>query len=111
MADDNNNNNKKKMLDNAGERAKGAFTGEDGSVFWACKEIYNALKVGVQALNVQLGKMGRIADESRQESKENEEPIEYRGGYDAEDAAFDATADAYDATRNIERRGDWTDLK
>lgn len=70
MADD--NNNKKKILDNAGERTKGAFTGEDGSVFWACKEIYNALKVGVQALNVQLGKMGRFADESKQKASGND---------------------------------------
>lgn len=108
MADD---NNKKKMLNGAGERAKGAFTGEDGSIFWACKEIYNALKVGVQSLNVQLSRMNRFADESRQKSKENEEPIEYRAGYDAEDAAIDATLDAYDATRNIERKGDLPDLQ
>ena len=63
----------KKLIDNAGKKAKGAFTGEDGSVFWAFKEIYNALKVGIQALNVQLSRAGRYVDESQAKARREEE--------------------------------------
>ena len=62
----------KKFINNAGKRAKGAFTGEDGSIFWAIKEIYNAIKVGIQALNVQLSRAGRYTDESRAKARREE---------------------------------------
>ena len=62
----------KKLIDNAGKKAKGVFTGEDGSIFWACKELYNALKVGMQALNVFLSRAGRYVDESRENSQREE---------------------------------------
>lgn len=63
----------KKLINNAGKRAKGAFTGEDGSIFWAIKEIYNAIKVGIQALNVRLSQAGRYVDESREKARREEE--------------------------------------
>lgn len=67
MADDK-KNSKRVAIDNAGEKVKGAFTGEDGSVFWACKEIYNALKVGLHALNTQLSRAGRAVAEIQEKS-------------------------------------------
>lgn len=70
----------KKLVSNASKKAKGVFTGEDGSVFWACKEIYNALKVGVQALNVQLSRASRYADERRAKPQQEEERDEYDTG-------------------------------
>lgn len=62
----------KKLIDNAGKKAKWAFTGEDGSVFWALKELYNAFKVGIQALNVWLSQAGRYVDESQAKTRREE---------------------------------------
>lgn len=89
----------KKLVSNASKKAKGAFTGEDGSVFWACKEIYNALKVGVQALNVQLSRASRYADERRSKPQQ-EERDEYDAGRADKGRVTRASAESRRGERN-----------
>lgn len=105
MADDKKSNSKR-ALDSAGEKVKGAFTGEDGSVFWACKEIYNACKVGLHALNMYLSRTGRAIAELQEKSmNDNNKPANNGSIADsAEDGAFWGAFDGADeALRERER--------
>lgn len=107
MADDKNG---KKLISNAGERAKGAFTGEDGSIFWACKEIYNALKIGLHALNTQLSRAGRAVAEIQEKSLNNTDPSADNRltgedlAEEAIDGAYYGAEDALDYRERTQRR-------
>ena len=105
MADDKKSNSKK-ALDSAGEKVKGAFTGEDGSVFWACKEIYNACKVGLHALNMYLSRTGRAIAEIQEKSLNNTgQPAENESTVEsAADGAFWGAFDGASDARDVQER-------
>lgn len=103
MADDKSG---KKLISNAGERAKGAFTGEDGSIFWACKEIYNALKIGLHALNTQLSRAGRAVAEIQEKSLNDTDPSADNSSTveSAADGALWGAFDGAEDARDIQER-------
>lgn len=59
MSNESNEGTARNALKRASSRVKSAFTGEDGSIFWACKELWNLGKVAVESTNMFINRKQR----------------------------------------------------